>query len=789
MRLKSIKLAGFKSFVDPTTVPFPSNMVAIVGPNGCGKSNVIDAVRWVMGESSAKNLRGESMTDVIFNGSVSRKPVGQASIELNFDNSDGTLGGEYARFAEISIKRKVTRDGQSEYFLNNTRCRRKDITDIFLGTGLGPRSYSIIEQGMVSKLIESRPEDLRVYLEEAAGISKYKERRKETEQRMKRTLENLDRLTDLRDELGRQLQHLHRQAQAAERYTELKAEERLKRAQLGALRWRDQDRQLQLHRQRIGEHEIELEKNLHLRTAAETQIERQRVARDDVSEQFNRAQARFYETGAAIARAEQSLENLRDRERRARAELEDTLRQISEAEREQENDRETLAQLEMELEQLEPDHEMARLAMEEFSEKLMQAEEDMQHWQQEWDQFNQISADASQRAEVEQSRIRHSEQLMQRIDGAVSRLREEEELLRGQADDEELEELALKLEMLDDSQQELEAAQQEQRARVSQERESLGGLQRELSGLEKQLQTDLGRRASLEALQQAALEKETPETRQWLQRMGLDLQARLGARIRVESGWERALEAVLGEHLQALQVESLSSLNLETAAGAKGLAVQLMEPAPVAQAAGGRPNLASIVSGGVQPGVVLDSVLLAETLEEALAQRPELAPGQTIVTREGDWLGCHWVRIGRLSQDGGVLERQAELEQINARIEAIQQQILDLQEDLARKQELIRQQEQQGEELQRRVGQLGHERSELKSRLSARKARQEQLQVRITRIAQDMAEQVLHREQEEAVLAETRARWQQAVTGMGRNLDHGESRVRRGDQLPGRRRR
>jgi chromosome segregation protein len=237
MRLKSIKLAGFKSFVDPTTVHFPSNMCAVVGPNGCGKSNVIDAVRWVMGESSAKNLRGESMADVIFNGSVNRQPVGQASIELVFDNADGGVGGEYASYAEISIKRQVTREGQSEYFLNNTRCRRRDITDIFLGTGLGPRSYAIIEQGMISRLIESKPEELRVFIEEAAGISKYKERRKETESRMRRTLENLERLTDLREELERQLQHLQRQAQAAEKYREYKDEERELKAQLLALQW------------------------------------------------------------------------------------------------------------------------------------------------------------------------------------------------------------------------------------------------------------------------------------------------------------------------------------------------------------------------------------------------------------------------------------------------------------------------------------------------------------------------------------------------------------------------
>ncbi len=197
MRLTKIKLAGFKSFVDPTTIYIPSKLVGVVGPNGCGKSNIIDAVRWVMGESSAKHLRGDSMADVIFNGSTARKPVGHASIELAFDNTEGKVTGQYAGYNEIAIRRQVSRDGTSTYFLNGTKCRRRDITDIFLGTGLGPRSYSIIEQGMISRLIEAKPEELRVFLEEAAGISKYKERRRETENRIKHTRENLDRLNDL----------------------------------------------------------------------------------------------------------------------------------------------------------------------------------------------------------------------------------------------------------------------------------------------------------------------------------------------------------------------------------------------------------------------------------------------------------------------------------------------------------------------------------------------------------------------------------------------------------------
>ena len=235
MQLKHIKLAGFKSFVDPTRISFPTNMVAVVGPNGCGKSNIIDAVRWVLGELSAKNLRGDSMSDVIFNGSEQRKPSGQCSIELLFDNSSGKVGGEYAAFNEISVKRVMTRDSQSSYYINNTKCRRKDVQDIFLGTGLGPSSYAIIEQGMVSSLVSAKPEELRTHIEEAAGVSKYRERRKETESRIKKTKENLSRVNDIRDEIGRLIRRLESQAKAADRYKDYKNQEKEKELNVAIL--------------------------------------------------------------------------------------------------------------------------------------------------------------------------------------------------------------------------------------------------------------------------------------------------------------------------------------------------------------------------------------------------------------------------------------------------------------------------------------------------------------------------------------------------------------------------
>ena len=298
MRLSTIKLAGFKSFVDHTTLHLPTNMTGVVGPNGCGKSNIIDAVRWVMGESSASRLRGDNLTDVIFSGSSGRKPVGTATVELIFDNSDGTILGEYAQYAEISVKRMVSRDGASAYYLNGTRCRRRDITDLFLGTGLGPRSYSIIEQGMISQIIEARPEDLRVYLEEAAGISKYKERRRETESRLKQTRENLDRLNDVREEVDKQLEHLRRQAKQAEQYQQLRAEQRERDAQVKAMDYRVVERELLTLRHHLSEEDIALEAMIAEQRHVEAQLELCREQQADASAQLTRVQAESYRIGA-----------------------------------------------------------------------------------------------------------------------------------------------------------------------------------------------------------------------------------------------------------------------------------------------------------------------------------------------------------------------------------------------------------------------------------------------------------------------------------------------------------
>jgi chromosome segregation protein len=312
MRLSTVKLAGFKSFVDPTVFHAPTNLTGIVGPNGCGKSNIIDAVRWVMGEGSAKVLRGESMADVIFSGSSTRKPVGTATVELLFDNSEGRIAGQFAGYNEISVKRQISRDGVSVYYLNGTRCRRKDVRDVFLGTGLGSRSYSIIEQGMISEVVDARPEEIRAHLEEAAGISKYKERRRETERRIQHTRDNLSRLTDLRDEVGKHLGRLKRQASAAERYRKLKQEKRELESRLMTLRWKGLMTKVEAGHQDLSRRETALQQSIAHQRAAEASLETLHEEQGLASDEFNQVQGELYEVGGELARLEQAIQHARE---------------------------------------------------------------------------------------------------------------------------------------------------------------------------------------------------------------------------------------------------------------------------------------------------------------------------------------------------------------------------------------------------------------------------------------------------------------------------------------------
>ncbi len=409
MRLTKIKLAGFKTFVDPTTLSFPSNLTGIIGPNGCGKSNIIDAIRWVMGESSARNLRGDSMDDVIFSGSSSRPEISKALVELNFDNSTNSLDSKFARYSEITIRREVSRDGISNYFLNNTRCRRKDIREVFLGTGLGPRSYAIIEQGMISRLVEAKPEELRTYLEEAAGISKYKEKRRETELRLKHTRENLNRLNDVMKEITSQLGKLERQAKSANDYKELKNNERESKLELLSIKWNNFNKEIGELEKDISKITIEQEKQNSLLTNKEKLIEENRQKRSTEQEVFNSVQSDFYHIGSEIAKCEKDIEHSQESEfsRKKLAEelvknINDTQNEISDESKKLEDAQDKLKETSIQLE----DTSKSLLLL---NKEKSDANFALQNWQSTYNEFISQQLETVKKQEIEKTKLEASE--------------------------------------------------------------------------------------------------------------------------------------------------------------------------------------------------------------------------------------------------------------------------------------------------------------------------------------------------------------------------------------------
>lgn len=760
MRLKSIKLAGFKSFVDATTAYFPTNMTAVVGPNGCGKSNIIDAVRWVMGEGSAKNLRGESMIDVIFNGSNSRKPVSQASIELVFDNSDGGFGGEYASYAEISIRRQVTRDGQNLYFLNGSKCRRRDITHIFLGTGLGPRSYSIIEQGMISRLIESRPEDLRSYIEEAAGISKYKERRRETENRIHRTQENLARLSDLREELGRQLERLHSQARAAEKYQQYKAEERQLKAELTAIRWQTLNNQTENQQRVIAEQELALEALLTEQQSADTHIEQHRDKHHDLSENFNQVQGRFYAIGGEIARLEQSIQHSQQRVKQLQEDSIEAEHSYQEALTTITADEEQLAEIAEQVLLLEPDKELLAAKTEEAIAQLHEVETAMATLQEQWHEFNQKSNDTKRQAEVQQSRTQHFEQSLERIAERIQRFSNESEQLNA---DPQAAEILLLNEQLAESELIIEQAEEEKQ-QLQQSIQSLRTRRNELDQTYQQQQSDsqrlAGRIASLEALQQAALNPDD-ETSQWLEQQGLANNQRLADRLTVAEGWELAVETILGADLQAIICDSFDGTALQSFSNGQ---LRLVQPTTATTS---QPSLLDkIISKEIAPSW-LAMVIPVTTLDEALTQRASLTLGQSLITQDGYWVGSDFIRIKRGEQStSGVLVRAQELTKLIEQQAIIEQQIEQTQQTIAELNDQLQTKEQALADQHKRLQQLTQQMGELKTKLVTHRAQVEQVTQRRQYLDKEISELNAQRDAQHEELKQARALLQEALDQM-----------------------
>ena len=770
MRLSTIKLSGFKSFVDPTTLHLPTNMTGIVGPNGCGKSNIIDAVRWVMGESSASRLRGDSLTDVIFSGSSARKPVSQATVELIFDNADHAIAGEYAAYNEISVKRTVSRDGSSNYYLNGARCRRRDITDLFLGTGLGPRSYSIIEQGMISQIIEARPEDLRVYLEEAAGISKYKERRKETETRIRHTRENLDRLSDLREEITKQLDHLRRQARQAEQYQALQEERRVKDAEWKALEFRALDGRLQGLREGLSTQETRLQQLIAEQRQAETLLETGRARRDEASEALGKAQAEVYQVGGTLARVEQQIHHQRDlalRLHKAREEAKGALAELGELIGSDDARlvvlREAVDTAEPQLEQMQEDNAFRQ-------EALRDAEAALADWQRRWEQHNGQSAESSRSAEVEHTRVDYLDRQILESDRRREALASERASLDLDALTEALEQARIthdtrKLE-IDTLGEHVEAGKQA--AAELQERQRAA--QDELAEVRKQAQSARGRLSSLETLQQAALGQEQGAAMAWLKAHGLDSASRVGERLHVQDGWEGAVESALGQLIEGVLVETREGLDgpLLAALAELGEGRLALVAAQETEAAFAPTSLAARVQGPLAVRRLLARLHVAEDMVQALALLPALGDGDSIITRDGARLGDGWVRVSRQgAAKQGALLREREIQALRGSIETLQERESELEDRLAGLREQLLAAEQRREEAQRALYLAHRSVSELAGQLQGQQGKVEAARNRLQRIEAETAQlaETLSASHEQA--SEARARLEDAVLSMG----------------------
>ena len=723
MRLKCIKMAGFKSFVDITTVVLPSNLCAVVGPNGCGKSNIIDAVRWVMGESSAKQLRGESLTDVIFNGSSSRKAVGQASVELIFDNSQGKLGGEYASWGEISIKRKVTRDGQSNYYLNGDKCRRRDITDIFLGTGLGPRSYAIIEQGMISSLIDAKPEELRVYIEEAAGISKYKERRRDTENRIKRTKENLDRLNDIRQELSNQISRLERQAKAAEKFTELKKDERKNKAKHLALKWRDIDSDALGLSKTIVNYEIKIEKISANISECSSALEKHRINYAELVDKLNTIQGQYYSVGSDVTRIEQSIQYARDKASEIKKDLEEIEQNFTENEEHLSLDKKTKNTLEIELKKIQPMLEEAR-SKEISSELLLQeAEIQMKNCQLHWDDFIKNSSGPAQQLEIQQSRIGYLEQLINRQDEKIVNLSKESESLVKEPFENDLADLKLRISKIDLLITEKETSLKNSTHQIDKLRQVSNLLDSSLNEKRTHLQSLLGKQSSFESLERSILNIDNKKEI-WFKTNEIDKRHRLSEKIQVSPGWETAIEIVLGDSLQAVYVESINNLkdSLETSIEDELFLVEKDDSEVFNIVENQTASLLAKVDGEDFSGYlksILKDVLVENDLSSAFRSRKQLKNGQSIITKDGVWLGKDWIRITSTKDvTKGILKRKKELESLEIELKNTRTDVEKLEEKKSINEKSLRELEEQREKNIKLLAIKQNDHAELNTRMS-----------------------------------------------------------------------
>ncbi|GAB2916001.1 chromosome segregation protein SMC [Paralcaligenes ginsengisoli] len=794
MRLTQIKLAGFKSFVEPTTIPTPSQLVGVVGPNGCGKSNIIDAVRWVLGESKASELRGESMQDVIFNGSGNRKPSARASVELVFDNSEGRVAGQWGTYAEIAVRRVLTRDGTSSYFVNGQQVRRRDIHDIFLGTGLGTRGYAIIGQGMINRLIEARPEELRVFLEEAAGVSRYKERRRETENRLGDTRENLTRVDDIMRELGSQLEKLETQAEVAQQYRALQEEGEQKQYALWLLKEESADADKQKKLLAIAQAQTELDAALAGLRAGESALESRRQAHYAAGDAVHAAQGLLFEAGAQVSRLEAEIRHVVDSRNRLQSRRIQLQEQIQEWGDQQTHCSEQIAQAEADLESNAVRTEEARARVDEAQEHLPEIESRVRGAAASRDEMRSVLARVEQSLALAAQTQRDADRQLQALELRHERLTQEMRELNA-PDPAKLEQLAGEHRVMDEQVQEAQAQLLELEERLPELDEARGAAhaasREETQGL-----------ARLEA-RQAALSKLQEDVQgqgalqPWLAKHELSSLGRLWQKLQIESGWETALEAVLRERMAALEVRQLEHARaFATDAPPARLAFYQVPPAaPGPAAVSGLTPLASLLRI-TDPDLRtllhdwLRDVYVGSDLHKCLSQRADLPQGGVYVVKEGHLIDCHSVRFyAPDSEQAGMLARQQEIENLQREIKA-RQLIADQALNAVARAETAWQQVSQAMAPARlRVAELTRRLHDVQLEHSRLQQLAQQSGERAARIREDLAEIALQQEELRAGKEEAEARFETLDVELGEHQSafsdaemSGEDLARQADQ-------
>ena len=768
MRLTSIKLSGFKSFVDPTHFQVPGQLVGVVGPNGCGKSNIIDAVRWVLGESKASELRGESMQDVIFNGSTNRKAAGRASVELVFDNSDGKASGQWSQYSEIAVKRVLTRDGTSSYYINNQSVRRRDIQDIFLGTGLGPRAYAIIGQGMISRIIEARPEELRVFLEEAAGVSKYKERRRETENRLHDTRENLTRVEDILRELNANLEKLEAQAAVAQKFRELQSDQEEKQKLLWLLRKNEAKSEQEKFFRDIERAQTDLEEQTAKLRHIETELEHMRQAHYAAGDRMHQAQGALYQTNAEIGSLEAQIKFVIESRNRLQTQINSLKAQRDQWERQAQQQKEELADAEMRLEEYVISVEQAQEAAHQQNDRIPALEQAWREAQLKTSESRGKTMQIQQQIELESAHQRNASNILVNLATRRERLMQEKNGMM-LPDTTHLSNLKLQLEekqaALEEAQMQLEEAQ-EQQPRLEEERRAA----------QQQVNTETANNAQLEArlnaLKQLQERVQTEgKVQPWLKKHELGDLPRLWQKLHIEQGWETALESVLRERTSALEMSNLdwakSFFNDAPPAKLALFSANAAAAATVSEAPTGLKPFIDLLQLN-DPGLRallqdwLHNVFVVEDASSALVDRSKLPAGGFFVTKPGHIISRSSVRFyASDSEQDGMLARQQEIENITKQLRAQQMLADEAKSRAVRAEAAVSQAAQRLQEMRQRVAALTQTVHSLQIEVMKLSEVQERFNQRSSQIVADLEEIAAQEAEQQQIKAESEAKFEQ----------------------------